>query len=108
MLKVFLLIVVVSVVTFILRAFPFVVFGGKKEIPQVVKYLGDVLPQCIMITLVVYCLKAIDITVSGKWVPELVSVIFVIFLHLWKKNTLLSIFFGTVLYMLLVQLVFVR
>ena len=39
-------------------------------------------------------------------VPELVSVLAVVVLHVWKRNNLLSIGVGTVLYMALVQTVF--
>ena len=55
--------------------------------------------------LVVYCLK--DVPGSGTYgLPEAIAILFIVFLHKWKKNTLLSIGGGTVLYMLLVQMVF--
>ena len=38
---------------------------------------------------------------------ELIAAAAVVGLHLWKKNTLLSIAAGTALYMVLVQVVFV-
>lgn len=39
-----LIIVVCGLVVFTTRAIPFVLFSGKKEIPEIVKYLGKVLP----------------------------------------------------------------
>lgn len=39
------------------RWLPFLLFPEKKELPQVVLYLGKVLPAAMMGLLVVYCLK---------------------------------------------------
>ena len=39
-------------------------------------------------------------------IPELIALAFIFILHKWKKNTLLSIAGGTILYMFLVQIVF--
>lgn len=98
---------VVSACTILLRAFPFLIFGGKKEVPQVVQYLGKVLPPAIMTILVVYCLRGISFLEGSHGLPELISVAVVAGLHIWKKNILLSIGLGTVCYMILVQMVFV-
>ena len=56
--------------------------------------------------LVVYCLKGAVFTAFPFALPELLSVAAVAGLHLWKKNTMLSIGGGTILYMVLVQFVF--
>lgn len=101
------IIAVVSLCTVLLRAFPFLVFGGKKETPKTVQYLGDVLPASIMAVLVVYCLRGIDFMQVSHWLPEILASLLVAGLHIWKKNILLSIGFGTVFYMVLVQAVFV-
>lgn len=100
-------IAVVSLCTILLRAFPFLVFGGKKEVPRTVQYLGNVLPASIMAVLVVYCLRSINFTGMDQWLPAVISSILVVGLHLWKKNILLSIGLGTICYMVLVQIVFV-
>ena len=97
---------VVALCTLLTRALPFWVLGGKKEITQTVQYLGKVLPPAIMIILVIYCLKSVNIFVGSRGIPELLAIIVVAILHLWKKNTLLSIGAGTVFYMILVQVVF--
>ncbi|MCH5248683.1 MAG: branched-chain amino acid transporter permease [Lachnospiraceae bacterium] len=101
-----LIIIVVSICTILLRAFPFLIFGGKKELPQTVQYLGKVLPPAIMAVLVVYCLRSVSFLEGNHGIPELISVALVAGLHLWKKNILLSIGLGTVCYMVLIQLVF--
>lgn len=100
------LIFVVAACTLFTRAFPFVVLGGKREVPAVVKYLGNVLPPAIMIILVVYCLKNVNFMTGSRGIPEILAVGVVVLLHLWRRNTLLSIGVGTGIYMILVQYVF--
>lgn len=97
---------VVAICTLLTRALPFWVLGGKKEVPDVVKYLGKALPPAIMAILVVYCLKGISIFEGSRGIPEFLAIGLVVLLHLWKRNTLLSIGAGTIFYMVLVQLVF--
>ena len=99
-------IAVAAVVTAALRFIPFLVFGGKKEPPAYITYLGHVLPGAIMAMLVVYCLKGVSLTSVSGFMPELIASAVVVALHVWRRNTLLSIIGGTVVYMLLVQLVF--
>ncbi|MGE4354137.1 MAG: branched-chain amino acid transporter permease [Oscillospiraceae bacterium] len=101
-----LMIFVVAFCTYLTRATPFWLFRGSDELPGYVGYLGRVLPMAIMATLIVYCLKSTSFTSAGGWVPQLVAGVSVAALHLWKRNTLLSIFAGTALYMLLVQKIF--
>lgn len=100
------LIAVMSLVTAALRFLPFLFFGGGRKVPAFVSYLGKVLPYAIMGMLVVYCLKDVSLVQPPHGLPELLAVLAVAGLHLWKRNALLSIGVGTVLYMLLVQLVF--
>ena len=99
-------IVVASIVTMLIRAFPFVVFGGDKKRPAVIDYLADVLPYAIMGMLVVYCLKNVSLVTAPHGLPELIACVLVVLLHLWKRNTLLSIIAGTAAYMFLIQVVF--
>ncbi len=101
-----LIIAVVSICTIFLRAVPFLIFGGKREVPKTVSYLGRTLPPAIMAVLVVYCLKDISLLEGNHGIPELISVLLVVILHSWKKNILLSIGLGTACYMALIQLVF--
>ena len=77
-----------------------------RKTPPVIAYLGRVLPYAVMAMLVVYCLKGISFSAPGNFLPELLCVALVATLHIWKRNTLLSIAAGTGAYMLLVQLVY--
>ena len=101
-----LLVAVVALVTILLRFLPFWIFGENRSTPPLIAYLGQVLPYAIMGMLVVYCLKDISFAAAPFGAPELIGCAVVAGLHIWKRNTLLSIGAGTVCYMLLVQLVF--
>ena len=97
---------IIALVTIALRFLPFFVFSGKKQTPAYMTYLGKVLPFSIMGMLVVYCLRNITFTAFPFGIPELLGCAVVAGLHLWKRNTLLSIGVGTVFYMILVQTIF--
>jgi branched-subunit amino acid transport protein AzlD len=101
-----LIVAVTAVVTIALRFLPFLIFGENRKTPDIVAYLGKVLPFAIMGMLVVYCLKGVSFADAPFGIPELLSCALVAGLHVWKRNTLLSIAGGTVCYMLLVQFVF--
>lgn len=94
-------IAVAAAVTVLTRALPFIAF--RKKTPDVVLYLGRVLPAAVMGMLVVYCLRNARALGHTHALPEIISVVLVILLHKWKHNTLLSILCGTVCYMFLVQ-----
>lgn len=102
-----LIILVVAVTTFATRAVPFLVFPKGKEIPKVIQYLGKVLTPAVIGMLVVYCLKNTKVMSAPYGIPELLAVGIVAGLHIWKRNNLLSIGAGTVLYMFLIQVIFV-
>ena len=97
---------VVALVTILLRFLPFWIFGENRTTPPLITHLGQVLPFSIMGMLVVYCLKDVTLTKAPFGIPELIGCALVAALHVWKRNTLLSIGAGTVCYMLLVQFVF--
>ena len=99
------LVAVIALVTAGLRFAPFALIRGKQA-PKFLDYLGKVLPFSIMGMLVVYCLRSTTLFSAPHGIPEAISVALVALLHLWKRNTLLSILGGTVCYMLLVQLIF--
>lgn len=100
------MIIVIALVTAALRFIPFFIFNGEKPIPPFVNYLGRVLPYSIMAMLVVYCMKGISFAKAPFGIPEILSAVLVAVVHIWKRNTLLSIICGTICYMLLVQFVF--
>lgn len=101
-----LVILVVAGCTFLTRFLPFALFGGGKEVPVIVKTLGELLPPAVIAILVVYCLKNVNFLIPPNGLPEIIAIGIVAVLHIWKRNNLLSIGGGTVAYMLLVQMVF--
>ena len=100
-------IAVAAGVTIALRFLPFLIFGENQKTPAIIAYLGQILPYAIMGMLVVYCLKDISPTSAPFGIPEAIGCAAVALLHIWKRNTLLSIGGGTLCYMLLVQFVFI-
>ena len=100
-------IAVMALVTFLTRALPFLLFDRREKPPELVLYLGRVLPPAIIAMLIVYCLLWVSFSQPSGWVPSLLAGGAAVLLHLWKGNDLLSIFGATGLYMLLVQGVFV-
>ena len=100
------IIAVMAGVTFLLRAAPFALFPQGTKPPEYVRYLGQVLPYAMIAMLIVYCLKDVSFVTQPYGLPELLAIGTVGALHLWKRNTMLSISVGTVVYMLLIQKVF--
>ena len=100
-------IAVMAGVTFLTRLLPFLLFDRGGHPPKIVLYLGRVLPPAIIMMLIVYCLRNVSFTGGSHGIPELLCVAVAAGLHWWKGNNLLSIFSATVLYMVLVQFVFV-
>ena len=98
------LIAVMSIVTIVIRFLPFLVF--RNEPPKYISYLGKVLPPAIIGMLVIYCLKDITPSVSPYGIPELIAVACVVGMQALKRNALLSILSGTVVYMVLIQVIF--
>ena len=96
----------VVLATMLTRFVPFLIFPEGKPVPKYVQYLGKVLPPAVFGLLIIYCLKNVSIFSGSHGIPELISIILVIVLHLWKRQMLLSIAGGTICYMLLVQFVF--
>ena len=88
------------------RFLPFILFPDGRPTPRYVRYLGKVLPAAALGLLVIYCLKDVDFLGGSHGAPELIAMAAVTALHLWKRNMLLSIAAGTILYMALVQQVF--
>lgn len=97
------LITVMAVMTMLTRFLPFLVF--RKQTPPYISYLGRVLPPAIIGMLVIYCLKDISPAVSPFGIPELIAVACVAGVQVWKRNSLISILAGTVIYMVLIQVV---
>lgn len=101
-----LIILVVAATTFATRLVPFLLFPKGREIPGIIQYLGRVLTPAVIGMLVIYCLKSVSLISAPHGIPELIAVAVTAGLHVWKRNNLLSIGVGTVLYMFLIQAVF--
>lgn len=100
-------ILVVALGTQLTRWLPFLCFPAGKQTPPFIRYLGRVLPGAVFSLLVVYCLKHVNPLEGSRGLPELIAIAATAGLHLWKRQMLLSISAGTILYMILVQNVFI-
>ena len=101
------IITAVAVTSYFLRAFHFLVLNKKnKAVEKYMMYLGKVLPPAVIGILIIFCLKDTSIVNSPYGIPEMLAVAVVVLLHVWKRNSLISILGGTVFYMYLVQKIF--
>ncbi|MGW8113975.1 branched-chain amino acid transporter permease [Caproicibacterium sp. NSD3] len=99
-------IIMVVIGTVTTRFLPFFAFPANKTPPRYIQYLGKVLPSAVIGLLVIYCLKDVTFFSGLHGLPEIISILCIIILYIWKKNTLACIVLGTVIYMVLVQFVF--
>jgi branched-subunit amino acid transport protein AzlD len=102
--RILLSILIAAVITFSLRALPFLLFHGDRKMPQKLTKLGEVLPSAIMAVLIIYCLKDVPSDWGKIGVPKLIAVAVVALSYKWKHNTLLSILSGTACYMLILAM----
>lgn len=100
------MIIMVILGTMITRFLPFLIFSSDRPTPKYVQYLGKMLPSAALGMLVIYCLKDVSLLSGNHAIPELISILVVTLLHLWKRQMLISIAGGTIVYMLLVQIIF--
>ena len=96
----------VALGTIATRFLPFIIFPAHKPTPKYIQYLGKVLPPAVISLLVVYCLKDVSLFTGSRGIPELVSILLIVTLHLRRRQMLLSIGMGTLVYMLLLQFFF--
>ncbi len=100
------LVLMIAVMTFLLRAFPFLVFSRQKQLPSWMMKLEKQLPQAVMVLLVIYCLRSISFVQVSNWLPLCCGVLVTAVVHIKQKNVLLSILTGTFCYMVLIQMIF--
>jgi branched-subunit amino acid transport protein AzlD len=98
-------IAVSAVITFGLRALPFVLFRGGRSMPDWMKRLGQILPSAIMAVLIVYCLKGAKSDLIGTGIPGIIAVLVVAVSYKWKHNTFISIIAGTAVYMVMLRVI---
>lgn len=97
----------VAIGTALLRFLPFIIISKSVAERRYIRFLGQMLPYSMMALLVIYCLKDINIIKFPYAIPELISITIIIVLHVIKRNVLISIGVGTVIYMFLIQVVFI-
>jgi branched-subunit amino acid transport protein AzlD len=97
------LLAVIAVITFASRLLPFVLFNRMRP-PRWVGNVESVLPPLVLWLLVFYSLGSIEWRTAPHGIPALASVALTVMIHRWKHNSLLSIFTGTAVYMILTRL----
>ena len=102
---VLLAILLAAVITFALRALPFLIFYGERKMPEFLVKMGAVLPAAIMAVLIVYCLKDIAVDWRANAPSKILAVLTVGISYKWKHNTLISIAAGTAVYMILIRMI---
>ena len=100
-------IAIMSLVTALTRFLPFICFKNENKRPKMVLYLGKVLPYALMGMLVIYCLKDVEFSSYPFGTPEMLGILITAILHIVFKNSMISIFGGTIVYMVLTQFIFV-
>ena len=105
-LQALIIILAVAAGVMVTRFLPFILFAGKNKMPAKLEKLKELIPPAMMGLLVVYCLKGVSFTAPPYGMAEIISVLTVAGLHLWKRNSLLSIFGGTAVYMIFMQVIF--
>ena len=98
--------IAMGAVTLATRILPVLIFGRGEKVPDYIMYLGRVVPYTAMGLLIVYCLRNISLSDAPHGLPEVIALGIVSGTYLWKRNTILSVVIGTVIYMLMVQLIF--
>lgn len=101
----------VVLATVLTRFLPYILFPEGRPVPKFVRYLGDVLGPAVFGLLVVYCLRNTDWTASfaaggTHGIPEIISVAVTAAVFAWKRQMILSMAAGTVVYMVFVQVIF--
>ena len=86
----------ITVGTVITRFLPPILFPHGKPLPKFLQELCTLLPPAMNVSF----------ASAGQWLPECIAIAVTAGLHLWRRNSLLSIAGGTIIYMLLVQVVF--
>ena len=98
---------VVAICSFLTRALPIIIFKNTAVLPKKIVYLGNVLPMAIMLCLIVYCVRNTSFLTYPYGLSQILSILCVVALHLWKRNNMISIIGGTIFYMFLIQVIFV-
>ena len=92
----------IGLIIFCERLFPFAIFSKRKP-GKLIHIFERYIPPVVMIGLLIYSLRDIRFASIEQWVPQITAITFTIATYLWKKNSLVSIFGGTIIYMILIR-----
>ncbi len=98
----------IMLVTILERAFPFILFSRKNP-PKIINFIEKYIPPMVMAALLFYCIKDISFVSNGTvdlkgFLPYTIGIGATVALHIWKRNSLISIFGGTGIYMILIRI----
>ncbi len=93
----------IGLIIFCERLFPFAVFSKHKP-GKLIHIFERYIPPIVMLGLLIYSLRNVRFASLEQWVPPISAITFTIVTYLWKKNTLVSIFGSTLIYMVLIRM----
>lgn len=103
-----LMILIMAAVVILLRAFPFIVFGGgNRKVPRILVTLGQVMTAAAIAMLVVYSYAGLCDFGNpdfGRLLAGIPAAILTVILQFTIRNPLVSICAGTALYMCILHL----
>lgn len=102
--EIYIAIAIMSFVNLFTRVFPFLFFT-KKNLPKSLEFIEKFFPSIIMTILIIYTVKDVNFNVAPYGFKEIGAIVFTAILHISLKNYLISIFCGTIFYMILIQYV---
>lgn len=94
---------VTGVITFVLRVAPYA-FVARVQNSAILDYLARSMPAGVMLILVIYTLATVDFQNASSWLPPIVGIATTAALHLWMRQTLISLIGGTAAFALVFTL----
>lgn len=98
--------VLLALSVMICRYLPFIIFKDDEKLPDIIDYLGKALPSAMIGMLVVYSFKDYDFSDMAQILPAVIASAVTVIVHLFKRNTIISVLSGTLVYMILLNVVF--
>lgn len=86
------------------RFLPFLLFAPGKPTPPLVAYLGKWLGAAVFGLLVVYCFKDVG-SEGGRAIPMFIATFATAAMQIWRRQMMISMATGTVLYMVLIRVI---
>ncbi len=102
--EIYIAIAIMALANFITRVIPFLFFV-KKNPPTWIVFVEKNFPPIIMTILIFYTLTGVNFTQVPYGAKELLAIVLTAVLHIKFNNYLVSIFTGTIFYMMMVQFV---